>query len=175
MKLRALHPGEQRYAVAIQDESDLWLTMWVRCSPKGEVFILYPRGDRKLNAHASYHVDGTFHQKSSGVVFDDTVQQRQPLGAAFTGTEHLGAYGGHGSKSIGALCDSAAFTGIVVLEPGRLGPLHGYVSIDLAGPGCEPAPVNDDEIIRQVFPRTGHPSLVITVARTALQAFDHTD
>jgi hypothetical protein len=27
-------PGEQKYAVAIKDGSDLWLTMWVRCSSR---------------------------------------------------------------------------------------------------------------------------------------------
>ena len=32
--------GEQKYAAAIRDGSDLWLTMWVRCSWKGEIFIL---------------------------------------------------------------------------------------------------------------------------------------
>jgi hypothetical protein len=45
MKLQRL-PGEQKYAVAIRRDGDLWLTMWVRCSRKGEIFIMYPRGDR---------------------------------------------------------------------------------------------------------------------------------
>jgi hypothetical protein len=61
-------PGEEKYAVAIRDGSDLWLTMWVRCSgPKGEIFILYPRaGADSGDPHASYHRDGRFHQKSHG-------------------------------------------------------------------------------------------------------------
>jgi hypothetical protein len=33
MKLRS-DPGEQRYAVAVREGSDLWLTLWVRRSPK---------------------------------------------------------------------------------------------------------------------------------------------
>jgi hypothetical protein len=41
MKLRRV-PGEEKYAVAICDGTALWLTMWVRCSPKGEIFIMYP-------------------------------------------------------------------------------------------------------------------------------------
>jgi hypothetical protein len=44
-------PRRAKYAVAIRDGSDPWLTMWVRCS--GEVFIMYPRGDRDWDAHAS--------------------------------------------------------------------------------------------------------------------------
>jgi hypothetical protein len=53
MKLQPV-PGEQKYAVAIRDEDGLWLTMWVRCSRKGEIFIMYPRGNRDWDAHASY-------------------------------------------------------------------------------------------------------------------------
>src|SRR5579859_250481 len=49
MKLQPV-PGEQKYAVAIRDGSDLWLTLWARCSRKGEVFIMYPRGDRDWDA-----------------------------------------------------------------------------------------------------------------------------
>jgi hypothetical protein len=39
-------PGEYRYAVAIREGSDLWLTLWVRRSRKGELFVMVPRGDR---------------------------------------------------------------------------------------------------------------------------------
>jgi hypothetical protein len=61
MKLRVV-TGEQKYAVAIQDHSGLWLTMWVRCSsPKGEIFIMYPRAGDAGNSHASYHENGKFH------------------------------------------------------------------------------------------------------------------
>jgi len=91
--------------------------------------------------------------------------QRQPLTGVFKGREHLGAYGGHGSTSIGAICDPAAFTGVVIVGPGRLGPRDGFVVIDLVEPGSEPQPLHDDQVIRQVFPRAGRPSVVITVGR----------
>ena len=87
--------GEQKYAVAIRDGSDLWLTLWVRCSRKGEVFIMYPRGERDWVAHASYHLDGTLHQKSHGSILG-TPKTHQPLTAAFRGSEHLGLYAGSG-------------------------------------------------------------------------------
>ena len=82
-------PGEHRYAVAVREGSDLWLTLWVRRSWKGEFFVMTPRGDRDWNPHTSYHLDGTLHMKS----FDHKVcapQNRQPLTGAFRGTEHLG-------------------------------------------------------------------------------------
>src|SRR4051794_276532 len=63
MKLRPV-TGEQKYAVAIRDHDGLWLTMWVRCSKKGEIFVLYPREPGAGNPHASYHSSGSFHHKS---------------------------------------------------------------------------------------------------------------
>jgi len=62
MKLRSA-PGEHRYAVADREGSDLWLTLWVRRSPKSEFFVLMPRADRSWEVHTSYHLDGTFHMK----------------------------------------------------------------------------------------------------------------
>jgi len=47
MKLQPV-PGEHKYAVAVEEGADLWLTLWVRCSRKGEFFIMQPRGDREL-------------------------------------------------------------------------------------------------------------------------------
>jgi len=159
MKLQPV-PGEQKYAVAIKDESDLWLTMWVRCSSrKGEIFIMYPRRDREWDAHASYHWDGTLHQKSHGTVVHS--QKRQPLTAAFRGSEHIGAYKGHGTRT-GAVCDPQVFDGVVKVEPRILGPIHGSVAFDLVEPGYEPKP---DPLVpqRQVFQRGARPSVIITI------------
>jgi hypothetical protein len=124
MKLQPV-PGEQKYAVAIRDGSDLWLTLWVRCSRKGEIFVMYPRPDRDWQAHASYHLDGTLHQKSYGTVGISV--KRQPLAGPFRESEHLGTYAGHGPKSTGAVCDPTAFDGVVIVEPGILGPRDGSV------------------------------------------------
>ena len=173
MKLQAV-PGEQKYAVALRDGSELWLTMWVRCSHKGEIFMMYPRGDRDWNAHGSYHLDGTFHQKS----FGSTVlsQKRQPLTATFKGSEHLGRYNGH-SKSNGAVCEPKSFEGVVIVEPGILGPSQGSVGVDLVESGCEAAWTQDEtnqrhyvDLLggihqRAVFPRGGRPSVIITIQR----------
>jgi hypothetical protein len=81
--------------------------------------VQYPRGDREWDAHASYHLDGTLHHKSYGAVVG-VPQKCQPLTGAFKGSEHLGVFMGHGASS-GAVCDPAAFTGVVIVEPGVLG------------------------------------------------------
>ena len=159
MKLQPV-PGEYRYAIALRDSSGLWLTLWVRRSRKGEFFVMLPRADREWDPHASYHLDGTFHNKSHGQAF--LPQKRQPLTGMFKGTESLGAYGGHGPKSVGAVCDPAVFTGVVEVPPGVLGPRDGTVVIDLVEPGCEPLAWPGNEVMRQTF-RDTVPWVVIRI------------
>jgi hypothetical protein len=160
MKLQPV-TGEQKYAVVIQDGSDLWLTLWVRCSWKGEVFVMCPRGDHDWDAHASYHLNGILRHKSYGEIFGSP-QKGQLLTAAFRGSEHLGVYAGHGTKSIGAIYDPEVFTGVVIVEPGILGPRHGAVAVDLAERGCEPKPYGTQRQ-KKIFPRDSGPSVVISI------------
>lgn len=136
MKLQPI-PGEHRYAVAVRDGDGLWLTLWVRRSRRGAFFVMVPRGDRDWDVHTSYHLDGTLHMKSHGRTVL-TAQKRQPLTGTFRGTEHLGASYGHGPKSVGAICDPAAFSGVLEVGPGVLGPRDGGVTVDLVEPGHEP-------------------------------------
>jgi hypothetical protein len=159
MKLKTI-PGEYRYAVAVREGSDLWLTLWVRRSRKPEFFVMVPRGDSGWDPHTSYHLDGTQHMKSFGTKLD--VQQRQPLTGTFRGTEHLGAYLGYGPKGIGAICDPTDFSGVVKVAPGVLGPRHGSVVVDLVEPGCEPMPLFSNVVQQEVF-RDAVPWVVIRV------------
>jgi len=168
IKFKPLRPGEDRYAVAIREGSDLWLTFWVRRAPKGDIFLIAPRADRRWDPHTSYHRDGTFHAKS----FDRRLgppRKRQSLTAAFRGTEHIGTYGGHG-KGIGAICDAEAFSGVVEVPPGVLGPLDGAIAVDLVEPGVEPMPwpFRDGRIVRQATFKDGQPWIVLRVGSTPL-------
>jgi hypothetical protein len=149
MKLRSI-PGEHRYAVAIREGSNLWLTLWVRRSWKGEFFVIIPRGDGGWDPHTSYHLNGRFHSKSHGRTFGPP-RKYQPLTGTFRGTEHLGVYGGHGPKGVGAICDPAAFSGIVEVQPGILGPRDGVVAVDLVEPGHPPLEHPGRQHAEQVF------------------------
>lgn len=161
MKLQPV-PGEHRYAVAVQEGADLWLTLWVRRSRKGEFFIMLPVGDQDWDPHTSYHLDGTLHMKSHGRKVLSP-QQRQPLTGVFRGSEDLGGYFGHSPKSVGAICDPTAFSGVVEVAPGVLGPRHGGVTVHLVEPGHEPTGFPWTQIVtRQVF-RDVLPWVVITV------------
>jgi hypothetical protein len=165
MKLPPLVPSEYRYAVAIREGSDLWLTLWVRRSRKGEFFVLVPRADRSWNPHASYHRDGTFHSKTfNDLVLSASTRKLQPLTGPFVGTEHLGGYGGHGGKSIGAVCDPTAFSKIVEVGPGVLGPRDGTVVVDLVQPGCEPLSW-PGEVVKEEVLKDAEPWIVIRIIR----------
>jgi hypothetical protein len=164
MKLRSV-PGEHRYAVAVREGSDLWLTLWVRRSAKSEFFVMVPRADRGWNPHVSYHLDGTFHSKSHGSRVGSE-KKLQPLTDAFRGTEHLGMHFGHGPKSVGAVCDPAMFSGVMEVPSGVLGPSDGFVAVDLVQPGFEPLNLFNPIIQEQIF-RDTVPWVVIRVGKQA--------
>jgi hypothetical protein len=161
MKLQPI-AGEYRYAAAVREGSDLWLVLWVRRSRKGEFFVMLPRGDRGWDVHTSYHCDGTLHTKSYGRrVLSPT--KHQPLRGTFRGTEDLGYFAGYGPKSVGAICDPAAFSYVVEVAPGVLGPRHGGVKVDLVEPGCDPTAFPWTSIARQEVIRDVSPWVVITI------------
>lgn len=155
--------GQYRYAVAIEDDTILWLTLWVKRNSSGECFILYPRGRGTWNPHASYHHDGTYHQKSYGLKLG--VQKRQPLDQ-FRGAEHLGTFGGHGAGT--AICDPAALTSVLRVPPGILEGLRGCVLVDLIEPGATPAAhhrsVPGLRIVKEETYRDCSPWVVIAIA-----------
>jgi hypothetical protein len=161
MKLRPTL-GEHRYAVAVREGSGLWLTLWVRHSPKGEFFVLMPRADRSWDIHTSYHLDGTFHMKSDGGRVLPP-QKRKPLTGVFSGTENLGTFAGYGPKSVGAICDPTAFSGVVEIPSGILGPRDGQITVDLVQPGCQPADIPWITVARREVFRDIVPWVVITV------------
>ena|ERR1700723_2413438 len=98
-------PGEYRHAIATKESTDLRLALVVKRSPRGEFFILYPRGEKWGDPHSSYHGDGRYHQKSYDQKFSPG-SRRQPLDANFKGSEHLGSF--HGVFGIGLpVCDSS--------------------------------------------------------------------
>jgi len=90
-------------------------------------------------------------------------REYQHLKGAFHGTEHLGAYGGHAHKAVGAICDPAAFSGVVELPPGVLGPRHGSVVLDLVEPGCEPLSWPFAHVARHEVFRDFEPWVVIRI------------
>ena len=160
IKLKTIS-GERRYAVAVCDGSDLWLTLWVRRSRKPEFFVMVPRGDSGWDPHTSYHNDGKLHMKSHGTKLD--VRQRQLLTEPFRGTEHLGVYLGHQAKSVGAICDPTAFSGIVRGCTRRAGATpRPSVIVDLVEPGCQPMPC--DNVIQQEIFCDFLPWVVIRIA-----------
>lgn len=129
---------------------------------KGEFFVFIPRSDRGWNPHTSYHLDGTLHMKSYDRVLL-TAEQRQPLTGKFQGNEHLGVSYGYAPKGVGAICDPAAFAGVVEVAPDILGPRHGGITVDLVEPEKEPDGFPWARIVtREVF-RDFEPWVIITV------------
>jgi hypothetical protein len=160
MKLRSI-PDDYRYAVAIEDGSELWLTLWVRRSPKGEFFVMQPRGESGGDPHTSYHLDGNLHMKGHG--HKHLTVRRQTLTGAFRGVVSLGQYHGHSPRGVGAICDPCAFAGVVRIPVGVLGPRDGGVLIDLVEPGMGASFTPWKNIVAQKTFADFKPNVVITV------------
>jgi len=166
MKFQPPAAGEYRYAVAVREDDELWLTAWVKRSPKGDIYFLLPRNDGCWNPHMSYHRDGTFHSKSFGHKALFSSRKRQPLTSGFSGVEHMGMFAGYGPKTVGAICDPSAFSQIVEILPGILGPRDGFVAVDLIEPGCDPLELFNPVLQGQVF-RDAVPWIVIRVGKAS--------
>ena len=139
--------GEYRYAVTIEDGADLRLALAVSRRPKKglyECFVLMQRaGD--WDPHASYHLDGTYQQKS----FDQKlmVQKRQALDQ-FKGSEHLGSFMSFGTAA--PICNPANFTSVLKIPPGILESMRGCVLIDLVEPCVLPDPLHRQNIGQRI-------------------------
>ena len=72
---------------------------------------------------------------------------------------------GHCPKGVGAICDPTAFSGVVEVLPGVLGPRDGAVVVDLVEPGCEPMSLSQSVVQQGVF-RDAVPWVVIRVVST---------
>jgi hypothetical protein len=130
--------GEYRYAIALEDRSELRLVLVIRRSAKGEYFMVYPR-DADSDPHASYHLKGDYHQKSYKRKFGKGTK-RQPLGPGFKGREHLGSFGGLSAAA--PICDPANFTAVVRVPEGVVDSFRGSVMVDLVEPGIDPDPLH---------------------------------
>jgi hypothetical protein len=145
---------------------NLWRTAGLPNWASDAYYVLVPRKDGGWDPHTSYHRDGRMHSKSLGKAFG--VKQLQPITSAFRGTEHLGMFAGHSPKKLGAVCDPAAFSGIVEFAPGVLGPRDGVVVVDLIQqPGIEPLTLPGHRVIKRQDFDNAFPSLVIRIGADA--------
>jgi hypothetical protein len=150
--------GGHGYAVAIDDGADLRVTLWVRRAPHICV-VLQPR-DREWNPHATYHVDGRYHNKSYGVALG--AQQRQRLDN-FKGAEHLGVFMGHGAPL--PKCNPSDYTDVITVAPDVLTGFKCGVMVDLVAPGSAPNPLHREfhEVIQEKTYKDFSPWVVVAV------------
>jgi len=164
---------EKRYAIAVRDEADLFLFMWVKweeSSNAGEFFAFLPRPhDTSINAHASYHADGGYHIKSHHMSNRNRImrQLKQRPDQNFVGTAHLldQRIDQNGPRAIGQKCDLGFFSEVfeIPLAELRTTELNTHVSADLVSYGHGPNLVPNARVIRQKEYRDVFPFLVFTL------------
>jgi len=134
--------GEENYAVAVNDTEGLFLFLRVKRSAKGEYFVFMPRpSDSLVDAHVSYHADGSYHVKTHEKYGAEKfmVEQRQKPDQNFKGTEHMLAQRVGRERGITSRCDPSQYSGIFQISANELDsdrPVR--VSIDLVAEGVRP-------------------------------------
>jgi hypothetical protein len=142
---------------AVEDEAGLWLTLWVKRSPKPEYFVMIPRSDGQWNPHASWHFDGRFHHKIYGhpVAF----QQRQRPDASFKGNGNIILTPVTAdARVVGAACDRSEFDGVLVIPASILGAGRHVVSVHLVQAGHREVPEPGNRLIDQLVFKESVPS-----------------
>lgn len=150
------------YAVAVEDEAGLWLTLWVKRSRKPEYFVMIPRSNRKWDPHASWHFDGRFHHKT----YDHRMasQKRQRPDASFKDSENMILTPVTAdAQTVGAVCDLSRFDGVLVVPASRLGAGQHLVSVDLVQPGHRAVPQFCNRLVEQRVFKESVPWVVVTL------------
>jgi len=157
------NPADLLYAVAVEDEAGLWLTLWVRRSPKSEYFVMIPRLDGEWNPHASWHVDGGFHHKT----YDHRIvrQERQRPDASFKGSENMILTPVTAdARVVGAVCDRSQFDGMLVVSASGLGGVQRHhVSVDLDEVGHYEVSQPGNRLVHQRVFKSSVPWIVVTL------------
>ena len=134
--------GEENYAVAVSDTDGLFLFLRVKRSAKGEYFVFMPLpSDSLVDAHVSYHADGSFHVKTHEKYGAEKfmVEKRQKPDQNFMGTEHMLAQRVGRERGITTRCDPVQYSGVFQISAKELDsdrPVR--VSIDLVSEGVRP-------------------------------------
>lgn len=148
-------PGENKYAVVVREGTDLFLVLWIRRNRKGEYVVLKPMSDRQLPPQSIDHRIGTLHHK---IIKPKVVPAQKspifPIVNGFTPT------------NTGAVCDPTAFTGIVEVESGVLGPQDGSIGVILTQPDSSlPNYTWAYEVLIQKIFREVLPHVVVSILR----------
>jgi hypothetical protein len=156
------------YAVAVRDDQ-LYLILRVRRSPKGEVFVMFPREDPDWDPHSSIHIDGTHHQKSFDHKFHvqvgdkPTVEPKETRNVVTTGVAAGEA------RVINAPCKANEFSDVFEIPEVMLRPekYRTHISVDLTSPGGTPIIPHGARILQQHVVNEVVPWIVITLFETS--------
>jgi hypothetical protein len=96
------------FAVAVRDDTNLWLALRIHRGRDGSVYVMWPR-DSDWDPHTTYHASGSYWQRTSGEKLQPS--QRQKLDSSFRGSEMVVSTGVtlSGVRATGVVCDPENF------------------------------------------------------------------
>lgn len=169
MTMQPVQSQKRMYAVAVRDGDDLLLCFRICRSPKGDVYVEFPRDhDRGWKPHSSYHASGRHHQKSYG--HKNYVVQRERPDANFSGTQCVVQMpiASDEPRKIKVLCNVADFQELFEIAVGEIRPdkYRTGISVDLTDTISQPILIPGAAIIQQSVYKDVLPWIVVTLYDT---------
>jgi hypothetical protein len=156
------------FAIAVRDGEDLWLFLWIKRSPKGDVYVFWPIDEEVRNPHASYHASGRRHYKSFKKAFLPRMLQKPTV--VFSGTEQIVTTGIwlQVARVMAKPCRPENYDGgIFEIDASEISPVlqdcRTQVAIDLVSPDAPPLVSPPSAILRRVVFTDAVPHLSITL------------
>jgi hypothetical protein len=155
----------------VRAHDGLWLTHVVARSPKGDVYVNWPR-DHVSNwkPHSSYHASGWHHEKSFGSEL--TKKKRQKPDANFRGTAMVIStpISEEGARRVNLVCKPTDYADVMEVPASALEPNGGTaIAVSLAEPGDPMSAaslgllMSTTPIIEQAIFKDAVPWLVVTL------------
>jgi hypothetical protein len=161
-------PLDKMYAIAVRDGGSLFLFLRVKRNAKNEVFVLSPRDEEDWDPHASFHSDGTLHQKSYD--HKSLVRSVGCSPAAISETLNLQTLGIAADEvlAINCSCDPIKFSQVFEIPITELSSdkYRTIISVDATPPGGQPTITKGARVLMQWTKKDSVPWIVVSLFET---------
>jgi len=154
------------FAVAVRDCFDLFLFLTVCRAQKGDVYVNFPRENKRgWKPHSSYHASGQHHQKSYGHKI--LVRKGEKPDLTFTGTQNVVTTGiaADEPRAINSPCQAADFEGVFEIPISDLSTetYRTMISVGITEPNGQPITTPGSTVVRQAVFKDAVPWILVTL------------
>ena len=157
----------EKYAIAVRDAQDLFLTFEINRSSQGDVYVNFNKRDSRHKPHSSYHASGQLHSKSYNKKLFPPIHKQPPTGS-LNGSEGIiitSIQKGDG-RAWNRVCIPTNYQEIMEIKDEIITPKFGYqLLFELVEPNTTPGILTDPytRIVKQHFFKGNAPWIVVSL------------